>query len=191
MEAVICFSMELLTALPTIRPLRFLKIIIKSIKFSEDEIDVARASPPAPNVFLRYSTDTTDIFKPTFITIAIDAIIVGDSKFMSPVISEISSISRHQATQLSDGQYRSTSSVGDSSSLIIVSPTDKIFTRFTDEYECEHIDGGPSGLPDYAICNKMCVVSEDGNKAIMLNLSVRKEYLSISDLEEWAFDHLV
>ena len=119
------------------------------------------------------------------------AVIVGDSKFMSPVISEISSISRHQATQLSDGQYRSTSSVGDSSSLIIVSPTDKIFTRFTEEYECEHIDGGPGGLPDYAICNKMCVVSEDGNKAIMLNLSVRKEYLSISDLEEWAFDHLV
>lgn len=119
------------------------------------------------------------------------AIIIGDSKFMSPVISEISSISRHQATQLSDGQYRSTSSVGDSSSLIIVSPTDKIFTRFTDEYECEHIDAGPDNLPDYAICNKMCVATEDDSKAIMLNLSVRKEYLSISDLETWAFDHLV
>jgi len=119
------------------------------------------------------------------------AIIIGDSKFMSPVISEISSISRHQATQSSDGQYRSTSSVGESSSLIIVSPTDKIFTRFTDEYECEHIDEGPDGLPDYAICNKMCVATENGSKAIMLNLSVRKEYLSISDLETWAFDHLV
>ncbi|KKL63213.1 hypothetical protein LCGC14_2177380, partial [marine sediment metagenome] len=85
------------------------------------------------------------------------AVIIGEPDVLSPFINEISSMSRHRATNLKEGDYFTTLS-GEQTIAVITHPTDIIFENFRNGYEydelnAEKVDTG--ALLEYMICNRI------------------------------------
>ena len=119
------------------------------------------------------------------------AIVIGDSRFIAPFISELTSISRHQATTTNDKEFSKTISSGDLTISTVVAPTDRIFRKFCDLYDHKLFEGSSLSeelLLDYIVCNEyyMAMDDEENKRALLFNLSMRTQYLSkLDECVEW------